>query len=970
MTMPLELASLDLCEVNDLSQKFWPRERTHPKIRPTALSIDAYSPDEDTNDARPRPLGQEAVPGERNSWNREVRKINDDSAVNYPLIAHLLDSAAAAQALFDKWLRPGLKQMIADAVAGGDVVLAETKIAAVAGIHDLGKITPAFQTRSWHSGHDLASSKAAASRLIDGGYTLAPARSENKDLRDIFAHHDYLGLHHLLKAFPAEDDPVTGSEWPAFVVAGHHGSWKNTQMTVGLKNILVSKIAAQFFTDPWTDQADLHREHVLRSVGVTKDNLFSPMVGTEPQKHDVLILITGLIMLADWIASDHAAFASEQLEDPDCELDPAADGPGWVAFRRLEMTRRIVETVGVAVQIPNLLDSVLGKHAASPRQIQADALTVVRGMWIVAEPTGRGKTEAALIRHGNTTHAEGLIFALPTRATANSMVKRIDGVYAHANLPVRLVHGRSGINAASTSAVNSHAPGSAHTHSGCIGCPEDFSFLTGPGKNLIAPITVTTCDQVLKSGIRGRNKAVQLLAIANHHIVLDEVHTYDHYQMRLLEPVLQWCGRTDTRVTLLSATLSSEQSQKLVKAYGGDTSAQQTARAASYPSQSLVDGGSCAVTQTAPGPVQNLIFDTVQVSDQPSSHADWVIKELAANPRARIGVVINRVDHAIEVGTRLRAAGISALVLHSRMTENHRLDVESKLVPLLGKDGNGQGVVVVGTQVIEASLDIDFDLMRTDLAPAASLIQRAGRLWRFGGAGVRAGRIPSSSLRTLVVAAAFTGATLSVRDQLPYLFAEQERTWDALNALPGGLLAIPTGVKELVDAAAFDINRYRKDPAHNFEFASAWKRWDVAKKIVISPPHTVRSTDHLDLVEMTTNCDHNGDDQDQNTRFQDLPSFGFVLLDPSGTNRFASKMTVDQLGGKLSKAQVNDAIGASLKVSGRTLELMSVASAKLLEGAKWWPQSRLLSNLRPVQLDQVSTLLYDPIFGLTRKATA
>ncbi|MEJ7689334.1 MAG: DEAD/DEAH box helicase [Nocardioidaceae bacterium] len=213
-----------------------------------------------------------------------------------------------------------------------------------------------------------------------------------------------------------------------------------------------------------------------------------------------------------------------------------------------------VETTIPSVRsLDDATDVILDGH--QPRPLQEEALALGPdddGLWMVMYPTGEGKTEAALLRHGHRPE-EHMIFALPTRATTNAMERRLNRILGATGNAVYLSHQFAGA-----------------IPTGVGSCGDDLArseWFTSSIRRLVAPFVAATCDQVLAAALRQRQSPLRLLALANHHIVLDEVHTFDEYQTSLLRELLAWLGATRTRVTLLSATLPEKQATDLRNAY-------------------------------------------------------------------------------------------------------------------------------------------------------------------------------------------------------------------------------------------------------------------------------------------------------------------------------------------------------------------------------------------------------------------
>lgn len=806
----------------------------------------------------------------------------------YPLVCHMLDTSASALVLWDRWLRPGLRTLIADVIANGDEDVARAVVASVAGLHDLGKANKVFQGQLFRSGRDDAFG-VVTQQLTSAGYDMTvPAgimagRPLPNAYKAILRRHEAVGLWALADHWPTGNETAATS-WAAAIIGGHHGRFHPRVDSSGSKPADPAsggRYLAALGAGLWGDQQRAHFDAVLTANGVTAAQLDKAL--TAESSSAVIILLTGFVMLADWLASDETSVANGAA----CAADPIVDPEGWVQARQVDFHQSIGATLGVYEDVTDPLTAIMGPHAGSLSPLQQAARTVGRGLWIAVETTGAGKTEAAMLRHC-AVPGEGVMFALPTRATTDAMFERIGGFFASTTNAAALIHAHRTLNAFySTEAAQ------AGLHS--------TSWLTDTRNALFAPVAVGTCDQVLLGSLKQKNTPVRLLALANRHVVIDEVHAFDHYQAALLEELLTWWGKTDTRVTLLSASLPAAVVARYVAAYGGA----EATGTSHYPGHVSVTGN----TSTS-SPVESqrsyplhIQIHTAGDDDLVSAHAERAIAFRKSAPDARIAVVVNQVDRAIEIGRLLAATGHRTIVLHSRMAAGHRTAISRELHEVAGKGSVERGVFVVGTQLIESSLDVDFDMMITDLAPAPSLIQRAGRLWRS--TPVTAGRWsahrfprPTDGPVLHVVAAVSPDGTLANWACLPYLPGELTRTLAALGAT-GDTVRIPEDVQALVDAAAFDPfdpANITDEPDAAIELINAGRKLMAAKTVVVPFHHKHghdrilgNSTSYRALAELTERDEL----AETSTRMVEQPSSDCFLVDPAGTSQWIWRGTVE-----------------------------------------------------------------------------
>lgn len=254
-------------------------------------------------------------------------------------------------------------------------------------------------------------------------------------------------------------------------------------------------------------------------------------------------------------------------------------------------------------------------------------------------------------------------------------------------------------------------------------------------RTLLAPFGVGTVDQALMSVLQTRHFFVRMFGLQNKVVIFDEVHAYDTYMSELFKRLLAWLRQIGVSVILLSATLPEKTRRDLTAAFLGQEEVD--VPPAEYPRLTIAtDAG-----------VQSIALDT------PSSRA-VELEKCDTQPQTIVGhlqnalknggcaaVICNRVARAQELYKEIQAAGLVSeddlILFHARFPFAWREEIEVKVLEKFGKDKNsGKNInrpkksIVVATQVIEQSLDLDFDFMISDLAPVDLLIQRAGRLHR------------------------------------------------------------------------------------------------------------------------------------------------------------------------------------------------------------------------------------------------
>lgn len=488
-------------------------------------------------------------------------------------------------------------------------------------------------------------------------------------------------------------------------------------------------------------------------------------------------LFAGLLVLADWIASNEDWFP---------HLDTWTGlAPAWAVSQ--QRARAAVQKVGVLLPPPA---SAVDFHAllphlppdAVPRPLQRFAQEYVPAkgpqLLILEDLTGSGKTEAAILAaHGLMLHggAGGLYAGLPTMATANAMYARLAATYRALFVPdarpsLMLAHGARTIHddflasVAFERILGGLPPDANEPESGAACAPW---LADNRKKALLAPCGAGTLDQALLAVLPSRHQALRLLGLARSVLVADEVHAYDAYTGRLLERLLTFHAALGGSAVLLTATLPRALRERLVAAHlhgralwGGEgmpgpavpePPLRHELHGMDFPLATVAADGRVEEIEIAAA--KSLRVDVDVVHDE-AAMFERILAVRAAGGCAAF--VRNTVDGAIEARRRLiEEFGLppgDVLLFHARFTGQDRLAIESRVLGLFGKDADPaarRGKVLVATQVVEQSLDLDFDLVLSDLAPLELLIQRAGRCQRHGGRFPRPEGFPAPRLVVL-----------------------------------------------------------------------------------------------------------------------------------------------------------------------------------------------------------------------------
>ncbi|MGH9438612.1 MAG: CRISPR-associated helicase Cas3', partial [Terriglobia bacterium] len=575
--------------------------------------------------------------------------------------------------------------------------------------HDLGKACPGFQCK-WEnlSGMDAGRSpNTGINHAFVSQITLTKLLQErgwSGELAELVA--DAVGCHHGSRASPITLDDLEGDER-----ATGRKDW--AQARWGLAEAVLD---------------------VLKPSSIpTRQALTGPD----------FMLLSGLTSFADWIGSSEDWFPFGSPDDCDdlqgwfqkrrARADQALDGIGWEP--RTPLSKE-----------PKSFQQVFGFAPRSLQQAVADALVSLQepSILLVEAPMGEGKTEAGFFAHMELQRRfghRGLYVALPTKATGNAMFKRtlkfLHNQGTDRKLDLQLLHGGALLN---DTFQNLKVSGIYDPKVG--GEVRAGEWFTNKKRALLSEYGVGTVDQALLPILPVRHNFVRLWGLANRVVVFDEIHAYDAYTSTLLIHLLRWLLALGSSVVLLSATLSPSIRRKLADIVGAGLPAPEQ----SYPRLSVFcPGEKVRQAHFEADPARRLTLRLTPIlPDLPNIRS--ALEEHLAGGGMGLALV-NTVQRAQNlyrlfpegeplehedqrVGKRL-PDGTEVLLFHARFPAEQRQKREEHVLEMFGESGTRVGrKILIATQVAEQSLDLDFDLIATDLAPIDLVLQRAGRLWR------------------------------------------------------------------------------------------------------------------------------------------------------------------------------------------------------------------------------------------------
>ena len=643
-------------------------------------------------------------------------KFDASSGHIHRLEHHSADVAACFEALLrDRVLRARFVQA---AGADGFSDTTAARLTFLAYLHDFGKLNAGFQFKVRRQNESPRRGPQRAGHIAEALLCF--------DQSDICT---LLGLHDIVNKWGAGVVPLL------YAMLAHHGrpARRPTQSGGGPPEL-------------WRPFAGYDPRATARLLGELGRRWFPDAFGDGPPMPDepaLAHLFAGVVALADQLGSDENVFEYEP--DPEPHYIERARRIATEVVRSKGFLRIDWPTDAAAADVRTLFDYV----APRPSQRAVSAAPLDRPLLILESETGSGKTEAAVLRFAGLWRAglvDGLYFAVPTRAAAKQLhgrvrrgLDRLLPPAAHAQtvlaVPGYLVAGAAEGRRVEKFEVFWEDEPDEETRLARWSAESARKFLS-------APAAVGTVDQVLLAGLRVKWAHFRAASLSRSLLVVDEVHASDAYMTELLFGVLRGHLALGGHALLMSATLGSAARSKFVSSSARSSlPAPHDAEDTPYPALTLAgDGASETCAITGGGPTKSVSMRLVPILGESVAIARSAVA--AARDGAKVLVIRNTVNSAQDVfGAVLEQRGEDGGLLlevahgpalhHSRFAAEDRRLLDDAVEQAIGKgDRPPGGMIVIGTQTLEQSLDIDADLLISDLCPVDVLLQRIGRLHR------------------------------------------------------------------------------------------------------------------------------------------------------------------------------------------------------------------------------------------------
>ena len=700
----------------------------------------------------------------------------------HPLVYHCLDVAAVGNVLLREDV--GLRKRLSGFFNWSEDEFVRTAIYLLC-IHDVGKFAKKFQAKVPKFFPDCFSD----------------------NLERLAVHYDHgaggLRLFDVCPQAFVGTQPIVGWHPLISAVTGHHGS-----PPIPAFNERITTLRPDFGT-MGIRAAQLFLNRIRELFGIPP-NLHAD---DNEQLRSSSFAIAGLAVLADWIGSNQRWFPY---------ILPTSDlKEYWIQTQdRAMVAVREAGILPVKHSREVHYEDLVGKKGVIPSPMQSWAMTVdiPKGgaLFLIEDETGSGKTEAALVlahRLMQSGTADRLYIALPTMATANAMFDRMAEAHRLLFAPdtkpsVSLLHATREMhkgflpvkleNALSRDVHSESYDGETTASAACAAWIADDRR-----RSFLADVGAGTIDQALLSVLPNRHQSIRLLGLMRSVLILDEVHAYDAYMQREIERLLEFQAGLGGSAILLSATLPEKVRERLITATakGLGESVETVAHIElGYPLATVCSAKtqySTAIDGMS-GRQRNLPVRFLRSINEAIS----IVERATCSGHATL-YIRNSVDDALDTYNALLDRGLSPILFHSRFALCDRLVIEKSVVETFGRNSTPtmrKGQVLVATQVVEQSLDLDFDTLVSDLAPVDLLIQRAGRLWRHQ----REERIGNPELIVVGPQADPTAHEdwfSSFFPRAAYVYSDHARLWLTARILEEtGCIDSPTDLRMLIES--------------------------------------------------------------------------------------------------------------------------------------------------------------------------
>ena len=677
----------------------------------------------------------------------DITKIWAKTAPKKSLINHMLETGIVAECLIDTngIYHPVLNRLSEITGCDSDTLL--TKIVFICAIHDIGKIHPTFQGRDEE--------------------TLEILKQEglNQVSFDTRFRHEQYGAN-IFNRLSVDDADMKNSDIISQIIRMHHQKEQKKN-----SDIDIIKIDDKEKAKKWRHIQNEIYDYVKNIFRFDNLNLINKNI-SKSKLFVVQNAILGIMITSDWIASNSYVFDNQQYKNVDEFLES----------RKTQALRFLNNEGLIRQQIP-VMQNFMSAFGFNGRPVQNDVEKIVHKndikCMLIESDCGSGKTEAALYAAavlGNRSGLSGIYMGLPTGVSAEAIQDRVDEFLTSRGMRnTKLYTSKSML----------------------LREPDKQPVWTDMSRQrLLASSAVGTVDQVMTAARLVRFESVRMDGLASKVLIIDEIHAYDAYMLAVIKDLLKICGELDVPVIMLSATLPISTKNDLLGVLGdGDIELHNGYPVISYVTK---DGRVHEHVSRQYMPDKKISCELLPILNDNDKIALYAVD--AVKDGGCECVIMNTVADAICVYDKIKKNkknDCKIILYHSRMTINARDKTSRKILAMCGKDRTKrpERVIIVGTQVLEQSLDIDVDYMITAICPIDLLFQRIGRYHRHGDEGtIREHVVVANTVQVLIP------ATLSSYGGTEYVYEKcyLDATIDAIREHNGHLL-IPSGMPDMIN---------------------------------------------------------------------------------------------------------------------------------------------------------------------------
>lgn len=689
-----------------------------------------------------------------------------------PLICHFYESAYTAQCLLNGYLN-SLLTNISDAM-NEDVNNVRNIILFFTFLHDVGKIHPAFQF------------KLIPEVLNDFGY-------EKQSIYDGFRHEVYsekILSKYINNRFGKLHNRNLISMMPKAIKCHHQG-----------KNPITCPILEK--EDLWVEMQDevINIAHSLFPFEVPTTNL-------RELGNGIFELVVGIINLADWMASTQNVYDDKT---PDDFKSQQAYINHLITQCELFLKQNFMNKMSLYDRFKQFDDAwplLIGEFSPRPMQKTVESLVESKkesSLLFIEDSCGGGKTEAAMYYAlSQVQNAEGVYFALPTTATSENMRQRISEICKKGigdNFKVPVYNSMAWMQDDDVQLDNNLWQNDAKL-------------------KLFYPIAVGTVDQLLMAVQGVKYSDLGLIALSNKVLIIDEMHAYDAYMLEELKTLFSYCSLMSVTIIVLSATMTSDTKKQLIEAYNivkqsdkislnnKETTYQDLVLSMDYPLITKVTKQKITELKSPVSKSTQYKYEFLKIDDKQCFEKVWNKAYGLIHEEGTLAIVFNTIAQAINMYTYARKQiedahlDIDLDLLHSRFSLESKSNKTQNILKKYGKNRDSRPTksILISTQIIEQSLDVDFDYMITEIAPIDLIIQRLGRVRRHDDKGTRREKFGSDDVSTFI----FYQANGFGKSKYVYEENILQATCQVLDKKT--ILESPTDIRDLIEEVYFEEN--------------------------------------------------------------------------------------------------------------------------------------------------------------------